>query len=51
MNWGHFKDPVSHLCLSGVVVTSWFLTQDVAGSHPFDDKYLIFIFAEFSENI
>ena len=35
MNWGHFKDPVSHMCLAGAVVASWSLTQEVAGSSPF----------------
>ena len=31
MNWAPFKDPVSHMCLTGAVVTSWSLTQEVAG--------------------
>ena len=30
MNWGQFKDPVSHICLAGAVVVSWSLTQGVA---------------------
>ena len=24
MNWAQFKDTVSHMCLSGAVVASWF---------------------------
>ena len=35
MNWAQFKDPVSYKCLAGTVVTSWALTQEVAGSSPF----------------
>ena len=35
MNWGQFKDPVSHMCLAGAVVASWLLTQEVSGSNPF----------------
>ena len=31
MNWAQFKDPVSHMCFAGAVVTSWSLTQEVAG--------------------
>ena len=31
MNWAPFKDPVSNMCLAGVVVASWSLTQEVAG--------------------
>ena len=26
---GLIKDPVSHMCLAGTVVTSWSLTQEV----------------------
>ena len=29
-----FKDPVSHMCLTGAVVESFFLTHEVAGSNP-----------------
>ena len=29
MNWGQFKESVSHLCLVGAVVASWSLTQGV----------------------
>ena len=39
MNWAQFKDPVSHMSLVGAVVASWSLTQEVAGSKPFDDSY------------
>ena len=35
MNWAQFKDPVSHMCIAGAVVTSWSLTQEVAGSSFF----------------
>ena len=27
MNWGQFKDPLSHVSLAGAVVASWSLTQ------------------------
>ena len=39
MNFGQFKDPVSHMCFAGAVVASWSLIQGVAGSNPFEDKY------------
>ena len=42
MNWAQFKDPVSHMCLVGTVVASWSLTQEVAGSNPFNDKYFCY---------
>ena len=35
MNWSHFKDRVSHMCLAGTVVAFWSLTQEVADSNPF----------------
>ena len=35
MNWGQFKDPVSHMCLAGAVVASWSLMQEMAGSSLF----------------
>ena len=35
MNWAQFKDPVSHMCLTGAVVASWSLTQEVAGLSHF----------------
>ena len=34
MNWNQFKEPVSNMCLSGTVVASCSLTQEVAGSNP-----------------
>ena len=39
--------------LAGTVVTSWSLTQDVAGSNPFSVMTSIFVieFAEFGESI
>ena len=37
--WAEFKDPLSHTCLAGTVVAFWSLTQEVAGSNPFDDEY------------
>ena len=41
------------MCLAGAVVASWSLTQEVAGSNPFNVMTNIFVtkFAEFSENI
>ena len=53
MNWAQFKERTSHVCLSGTVVASWSLTQEVAGSSPFTVMTNIIVteFAEFSENI
>ena len=34
MNLSQFKDLASHMCLAGMVVASWFLTTEVAGSNP-----------------
>ena len=55
MNWNQFKDPVSDICLTGVVVASFSNTKGVwvAGSSPFTVMTNIFIteFIEFSENI
>ena len=39
MNFAQFKVSVFHVCLTGVVVTYWSFTQEVAGSSPFNDKY------------
>ena len=39
MNWAQFKDPISHMCLAGTVVAYWALTEEVAGSNPFNGKY------------
>ena len=41
VNWAQFKGPVLHTCLAGTVVASWSLTQEVADSSPFNDKYLL----------
>ena len=51
MNWSEFKDPVSNMCLVGIVVACWSLTQVVAGSSPFIVMRNIFVteIAEFSE--
>ena len=45
------KDPVSHMCLVGVVVAYWYLKQETASLSPFTVMINIFIteFAEFSE--
>ena len=44
---------ISHVCLAGIVVASWSLRQDVAGSIPFTVMTNIFVikFSEFKENI
>ena len=50
MNWAQFKDPISHTCLAGAVVACWSLTQEVAGSSPFNIiNFFVTEFAEFSE--
>ena len=41
MNWSKFENAVPQLFLAGTVVTSWSLTQEVAGSNTSDDKYLL----------
>ena len=48
-----FKESVSHMCLAGTVVASWYLTQEVASSNPVTVMTNIFVaeFIEFSENI
>ena len=51
MNWAQFKYPVSPMCLAGTVVISWSLTQEVAGSRPFNDKYFCHWDSKFSEII
>ena len=50
MNRAEFKDLVSDLCNAGIVVATWSLTQEVAGSSPFycNDKYFI-VLSELSE--
>ena len=44
MNWAEFKDSVSHMCLSGTLVASWTLTQEVAGFAKFESCYCNDIF-------
>ena len=53
MNWAKIKDPVSHMCLTGAVVASWSLTQEVEVLNLFTVMTNIFVteFSEFSENI
>ena len=50
MNGAQFKDPASHRCLTGAVVASWSLTQEVVGSSHFTVMTNIFV-TEFSGNI
>ena len=50
MNWAQFKDPVSHMCVDGVVVASWSLTQEVAGSSLFTVMINIFV-TEFYDSV
>ena len=53
MNWAQFKDSISDMCLSGAVVASWSLTQEMEGSNPFTVilNILVTEFSEFNENI
>ena len=53
MNWGKFKDHVSHMCLTGAVVAFWSLMQVVGSLIPFNimTNILVIKFAEFSKNI
>ena len=53
MNWGQFKDPVSHMCLAGTGEASWSLTQEVACLSPFAVMTNIFVteFTQFSEHL
>ena len=47
MNWAQFNDPISH---TGTVVACWSLTQEVAGSSPFNIiNFFVTEFAAFSE--
>ena len=48
MNWAQFKDPVSHMCLDGIVVASLSLMKEVAG--PSNCNASIFV-TEFSEKV
>ena len=43
MNWGQFKDLVSHMCLAGAVLACWSLTQEVAVLSPFTVMRNIFV--------
>ena len=38
MTWGQFKDSLSYMCLAGFMVTTWSLTQEVAGFNNIFDK-------------
>ena len=52
MNWGQFKDPVSHMSLDGVVVQPWSITQEGAVSNTFTvmANILITVLIEFNES-
>ena len=39
MNWAQFKNPLSHLCLAGVVVASWSLIVQATRSKSFNDNF------------
>ena len=39
MTWAQLKDPVPHMCLTGRVVASRSLAQEVSGSSPINDRY------------
>ena len=43
MPWPQFEDTVSHMCLGLFVMSSWSLTQDVAGSSHFTVMINIFV--------
>ena len=42
MNWDQFEDPVSHMCLAGIVVASWSLMQGMANLSNFTAMTNIF---------
>ena len=42
MNWNQFREPFSHMCLTGTVATAWSLAQEVASSSPFTVSTNIF---------
>ena len=52
MNWVQFKDPLSHMCLAGTVVSSWSLTQEMTGSNAFTvmSNILVTELSEFNES-
>ena len=42
VNWAQFKDSFCYLCLVGIMVASWSLTHEVAGSNNlFNIKYFL----------
>ena len=51
MNWGQFKDPIFHMCLTGAVVAFWCLTQEFAVFNPFTATTLVTEFSEFNDFI
>ena len=53
MNWAQFKDHISHMCLTGAVVASWSLIQEMAGLSPYTVMTNIFVteFSKFSETL
>ena len=52
MNWDQFKYPVCYLCLVSAVVTSWSLTQEVAGSGTvFLQKIILSLYSKNSVKI
>ena len=52
MNWGQFKDLVSHMSVAGAVVQPWSITQEVAGSNAFTvmTNILVTVLIEFNES-
>ena len=50
MNWGEFKDPVSHMCFADIVVAFCFLTQEMAGLNLLTEMTNILV-TEFNEDI
>ena len=51
MNWVQFKDDVSHMCLTGTVVASQSLSQEVESRAPLMKNIFVTEFAELNENI
>ena len=47
MNWGQFKDPVSHMCLAGIVAAIWSLTQELVDLSPLMQNIFVTKFTEF----
>ena len=48
VDWGQFKDCISHMCLAGTVLASWSLTQEVVGFNAMI-AILVIESGEFSE--